>query len=288
MTATVAALLAEAAAALRAAGIERPRAEALILIEAATGRDRARLVANAGAPVAPADAGRARDLAARRAAREPMAYVLGRAEFWSLPFAVGPGALVPRADTETLVEAALRAFPDAARPLRVLDLGVGSGCLLLTLLRHFREARGVGTDASPRALAWARANAERLGVGRRLTLLRTEWARGVDGPFEVVASNPPYIPTGEIDGLQPEVARFEPRLALDGGPDGLDAYRAILPDLPRLLAPDGAAFLEIGQGQGAALTALAAVEGLDGRLHRDLSGIARCLELRRRALGRSR
>jgi release factor glutamine methyltransferase len=209
-----------------------------------------------------------------------MAYVLGRAEFWSLGFAVGPGVLVPRPDTETLVEVATRAFPDRARALRVLDLGVGSGCLLLSLLHHFPNARGVGTDTSPRALAYARLNAERLGVDPRAELVETAWAQGVAGPFDVIVSNPPYVPSGEIDGLQPEVSRFEPRAALDGGPDGLDAYRAVLPELPRLLSPDGSAFLEIGRGQDASVVPMAMERFPSCRLHRDLAGVTRCLELR--------
>jgi release factor glutamine methyltransferase len=276
---TVAALLAEGAAALAGAGIGNPRFEARLLLGAATGRTRARLAGLPTEAVAASDAAQYRAFVARRAAREPMAYVLGRAEFWSLGFAVGPGALVPRPDTETLVEAAARAFPDRARALRVLDVGVGSGCLLLSLLHHFCNARGIGTDSSPRALAYARLNAESLGVDPRAELVQTAWARGVDGPFDLIVSNPPYIPSGEIDGLQPEVSRFEPRAALDGGPDGLDAYRAILPELPRLLSPDGSAFLEIGSGQEARVVPMAVEHLPSCSLHRDLAGIARCLEL---------
>jgi release factor glutamine methyltransferase len=276
---TAAALLAEGAAALAAAGVENQRFEAGLLLGAATGRTRARLASLPTEAIAASDAAQYRAFVARRAAREPMAYVLGRAEFWSLGFAVGPGVLVPRPDTETLVEAATRAFPDRARALRVLDLGVGSGCLLLSLLHHFPNARGIGTDTSPRALAYARLNAERLGVDPRAELVETAWAQGVDGPFDIVVTNPPYIPSAEIDGLQPEVSRFEPRATLDGGPDGLDAYRAILPGLRRLLSPDGSAFLEIGRGQDAQVVPMAAGQRFSIRFHRDLTGITRCLEL---------
>ncbi len=279
---TAAALVAEGAATLAAAGVDSPRAEARLLLETAAGLSR---TAQATTPAAPVAAPRARDyraLLARRAAREPMAYLRGRAEFWSLGFLVEPGVLVPRADTETLIEAATRAFPDRTRPLRVLDLGVGSGCLLLTLLHLYPAASGTGTDTSGVALALARRNAARLGVAERLHLVAANWAEGVPGSFDLVVSNPPYIATAEIGRLQPEVSRFEPRAALDGGPDGLDAYRAILPDLPRLLgrAAGGVALLEIGQGQEAALRPLAAAEGLAAALHRDLAGINRCLELR--------
>jgi release factor glutamine methyltransferase len=240
-------------------------------------------MAQAATPGIAVEAGGAetfRVLVARRATREPMAYVRGRAEFWSLDLLVEPGVLVPRADTETLVEVATRVFPDRARPLRLLDIGVGSGCLILALLHLYPAARGVGTDTSAVALDLTARNAARLGSAERLELVPTGWAEGVAGPFDLVASNPPYIPTGEIDRLQPEVSRFEPRLALDGGADGLDVYRAILADLPRLLRRGGTALLEIGQGQEAALQPLAAARGFASALHRDLAGINRCLELR--------
>jgi release factor glutamine methyltransferase len=209
-----------------------------------------------------------------------MAYVRGRAEFWSFDFQVEPGVLVPRADTETLIEVATRVFPDFHQPLRLLDIGVGSGCLILTLLRLYPAARGVGTDTSLEALSLTARNAARLGLSERLELRPTSWAEAVPGPFDLVVSNPPYIPTGEINGLQPEVSRFEPRVALDGGPDGLDAYRAILADLRRLLAPSGVALLEIGRGQEDALAPLAAAGRFSVAMHRDLAGIKRCLELR--------
>jgi release factor glutamine methyltransferase len=278
---TTEALLAEGAAALARAGIESPRSEARLLLEMATGRTRARLVAEPATPVS-ADAAQAfRASLIRRTTREPMAYIRGRAEFWSLEFVVGPGVLVPRADTETLIEAALRAFPDHGRPLGILDIGVGSGCLLLTLLHLFPNASGVGTDTSEAALACTRRNAERLGVAARAELVRTTWANGVPGPFDLVVSNPPYIPSAEIATLQPEVSRFEPCCALDGGQDGLDAYRAILADLPRLLAPGGVALLEIGQGQDEALGPMLRERGYAVAAHPDLAGITRCLEIRR-------
>lgn len=274
------ALLAEATAALRAAGIKSPRTEARLLLEAASGLPRHRLVGDPRAEIPPAAARTFQALVARRAAREPMAYILGHAEFWSLPFEVGPGVLVPRPDTETLIEAALAAFPDRHRPLRLLDIGTGSGCLALTLLHLYPNARAVGTDTSGTALACALRNAQRLGLDPRLELVETAWAQGVESPFDLVVSNPPYIPSAEIAGLQPEVSRFEPCQALDGGADGLDAYRAILPELPRLLAPGGLALVEIGQGQETGLAPIAAASGLHASRHWDLAGIVRCLELR--------
>lgn len=277
---SVEALLAAGAAALAPAGIERPRFEARVLLEAATGWSRTALLAVPERPVAASDEERYRGWLDRRAGREPIAYILGRAEFWSLTFAVGPGVLVPRPATETLVEAALRAFPDRGRPLRILDLGVGSGCLLLTLLHHLGNARGVGIDTSDRALAYARLNADRLGVEARAELRAADWHAGLEGSFDIVVANPPYIPSAEIAALQPEVSRYEPRAALDGGADGLDAYRAICPALPALLDPDGSAFLEIGAGQEPEVAPIA-MAGMGGlTVHRDLAGIARCLELR--------
>lgn len=278
---TAAELVAEGAAILAAAGIETPRAEARLLLET-VGIARAAQVSAPDQAITAPQALSFRELVGRRAAREPMAYLRGRAEFWSLDFLVGPGVLVPRADTETLIEAATHAFPDRAAPLRLLDIGTGSGCLAVTLLHLYPAATGTGTDTSPAALALARCNAERLRVAGRLELRATRWAEGVPGGFDLVVANPPYIPTDEIDELQPEVARFEPRLALDGGPDGLAAYRAILADLPRLLAPAGIALLEIGRGQEEALLPLTVEAGFVAKADRDLAGVIRCLELRRR------
>lgn len=278
---TVDAALAEAAADLAAAGIERPRFEARLLLEAASGRSRGEIVAHGSALLSQPEVDRLGLMVARRRQREPMAYILGRVEFWSLDFAVQPGVLVPRADSETMIEAVVTAFPDVKQPLRLLDMGVGSGCLIVTLLHLFPTAHGVGTDLDETALGCTRHNAERQGVAARLRLRRASWAAGEAGPFDLVVSNPPYIRSSTIAELQPEVAQFEPRAALDGGPDGLDAYRAILADLPRLLAGDGRAFLEIGHDQQEAVTALAVAAGFAVIVHRDLAGLARCLELGR-------
>lgn len=276
---TVATLLREGGDALAEAGVARPRSEARNLLQYATGLDASQLLGDTAASVADSGAERYRGWIARRAMREPFAYIVGHAEFWSLDFVVGPAVLIPRPDSETLIDAAIRRFPDPDRPLRVLDLGVGSGCLLLALLGHFMNAQGVGADSSPEALAVAQLNAEGLGLDVRARLELTSWAEGIDGPFDIVVSNPPYIPSADIAGLEPEVARFEPRAALDGGRDGLTAYRAILADLPRLLAPEGRAVLEIGLDQNASVGALASASGFAVATHQDLAGIARCLEL---------
>jgi release factor glutamine methyltransferase len=277
---TAAALLCAATRSLRAAGIEAPRAEARLLLREATGWTPERLLAEPLAAVPETATRRMARLVEARAARTPMAYVLGEREFWSLAISVGPGALVPRPETETLVEAAIEALPDRDRGLRILDLGTGSGCLLVALLRTYRRATGVGTDRSAAALGWARANLARHRLLDRALLLRTDWAAGLAGRFELIVANPPYVASAELARLEPEVARHEPVEALDGGPDGLGAYRALLPDLARLLAPGGLACLEIGAGQEPALRRLCAEAGLAVAVRPDLAGIARCLVLR--------
>ncbi|MFO1036039.1 MAG: peptide chain release factor N(5)-glutamine methyltransferase [Geminicoccaceae bacterium] len=278
---TVESLLVSGARRLRDAGVPNPRAEARLLLAHATGLDRARQTADPAHDVPQEQVSTFAALLDRRTAREPIAYILGRAEFWSLPFAVRPGVLVPRADTETLIEAALAALPDRTRPLRILDIGTGTGILLLTLLTLFAKATGVGTDLADTALDLTAANATALGVADRARIVRTSFADGVDGPFDLVVSNPPYIPTGDIEGLEPEVRDREPRLALDGGSDGLDAYRAIIAALPRLLVTRALAILEIGKDQERAIEALAAKAGFAVDPRRDLAGIVRCLILRR-------
>jgi release factor glutamine methyltransferase len=212
-----------------------------------------------------------------------MAYILGEREFWGLPFRVSPAVLVPRPDSETVIEAVLDLFGDRRRPLRILDLGLGSGCLLLTLLREYSLARGVGMDASAEALAVARANAESLGVAPRATLVEADWrqpgwAGRLGGPFDLVVSNPPYIESGALDGLMPEVALHEPRLALDGGPDGLAPYRIIAAEAAGLLVPGGWLVVEGGEGQDVDIAAIFATAGLRPIAPRkDLGGIARVM-----------
>jgi release factor glutamine methyltransferase len=235
-----------------------------------------------GADSAPAGvAQRLRELTARRVLREPMAYILGEREFWGLPFKVSPAVLVPRPDSETLIEAALALMPDRQRPWRILDLGLGSGCLLLTLLHEYPAASGVGMELSEEALAVAQANAETLGVDARARLVtgdwrQPDWHQRLGGPFDLLVSNPPYIEAGEIDRLMPEVARFEPRLALDGGPDGLGAYHAIASAAPALTVPGGRILVEIGEGQAPEISKIFASEGLTmERPWKDLAGIDR-------------
>jgi release factor glutamine methyltransferase len=274
---TLAAALTAATNRLRAAGVDAPRRDARLLMARALRADEASLVAGSGHVLERRQAAAFAALVRRRSRREPLSHVIGRREFWSLNFTVGPAVLDPRPDSECLVEAALAFAPGRGAPLRVLDLGTGSGCLLLAVLSERPLAKGVGVDAAPAALELARRNARDLGLEPRARFVRGDWGRRLRGPFDLVLCNPPYVRTGDIAALEPEVARFEPRLALDGGPDGLDAYRRLLPDLARL-ARKGVGVVEIGDGQAGAVSAIAAQAGLTAIARReDLAGRARCL-----------
>ncbi len=268
--------IAAAAATLAAAGVENPRREARLLLAHATGLDGAALLRDLHTerPALGFEA-----MVARRAAREPLALITGEQPFWSFSVAVSADTLVPRADSETLIEAALAAFP-ARDAQRVLDLGTGTGCLLLAALLEFPHASGVGIDLSPAAAALAQRNAAALGLGARAAFLCGEWAAALSARFDLVLSNPPYIETADLAELMPEVRDHEPIQALDGGPDGLDAYRVISTALPGLLVPGGVAILELGVGQAAAVAALATAAGLHpDPAKRDLSGIERAMLL---------
>ncbi|GIX14826.1 MAG: hypothetical protein KatS3mg118_2785 [Paracoccaceae bacterium] len=243
-------LIAEATRRLAAAGVEEPAREARLLMRFAAGLDGAGLGARLDERAEPAEATRFAEALARRAARVPMAQITGRRSFWGRDFRVTPDVLDPRPETETLIERALGG--PVAR--RILDLGTGSGCILLTLLAEWPTARGVGVDLSEAALAVAAENAERLGLAHRAEFRRADWAEGVEGPFDLIVANPPYVAEAELAGLAPEVRLHEPHLALAGGIDGLAAYRRIAPALPRLLTPRGGRVLfEIGRGQDRAV-----------------------------------
>ena len=213
-------------------------------------------------------------LVERRARHEPVAYITGTRAFWSIDLAVGPGALVPRADSETLIEAALAHFSNRP-PATILDLGTGPGTLLLALLHHYPDARGLGVDRSKRALAYARENAAALDLAPRAAYIRGDWASAIDARFDLVVANPPYV--AENDALPDEVRLHEPAAALFAGTDGLAAYRRIIPGLPRLLAPGGAAILEIGADQADAVGALVRLARLDPALRHDLAGHPRAI-----------
>lgn len=265
------AALAQVAARLAAAGIEDPRREARLILAAAHGVDAAGLLS-----LDHADPALCEPLVRRREAREPLAYILGRREFWGLMFAVSPATPIPRPDSETLVEAVL-----GLQPRTVLDLGTGTGCLLLAVLHECPQAFGVGVDLSPQAAALAAHNAATLGLTSRSAFLAGDWAAALAGKFDLVLSNPPYIPGGDITGLMPEVAGYEPRRALDGGADGLAAYRQLITALPRLLNDNGVAVLELGVGQAPSVAGLAQEAGFACTVKLDLAGIARAVVLTR-------
>jgi len=269
----VQAALNRGASALAAAGIESARREARLLLAETAGLTREELLRDPGRII---DLPRYDCLLARRAAREPLALILGHQEFWSLRFRVSPATLIPRADSETLIEAALASRPSGIRT--VLDLGTGTGCLLLAALTEYPAAFGIGTDRSPEAAQLAAQNARDLGLAGRSAILCADWAAPIGGRFDLILSNPPYIERASIPALMPEVARFEPASALDGGQDGLDAYRAITADLARLLEPGGVAVLELGAGQAAEVAGLARRAGFTRiSTRKDLAGIERAL-----------
>ncbi|WP_068435768.1 peptide chain release factor N(5)-glutamine methyltransferase [Magnetospirillum sp. XM-1] len=271
-----------AARRLAAVGIDTAHYDARLMVAEVLGVEMRRLPASHHAELNGGESARLAAMLERRLAREPMSHILGRRGFWTLEFEVTADTLDPRPDTETLIEAVLGALDDKGRPRLLLDFGTGSGCILLTLLSELGHATGLGIDASQAALAVAERNARALGLEGRAEFRLGDWGRGVEGAFDVIASNPPYIPDGDIDGLQPEVARYEPRSALAGGPDGLDCYRRLIPDIARLLAPGGIAALEVGEGQAADVSALLAAAGLPGAVARcDLGGVERCVMVRR-------
>jgi release factor glutamine methyltransferase len=264
-----------AATAQLAAASDTARLDAEVLMAHALGVSRSDLLLRHMAePAPPAFAG----LIERRAAHEPVAYIVGTQEFFGLSFQVSPAVLIPRADSEVLIEAALAAAPV---PRQVLDCGTGSGALLLAVLAHRPEARGLGIDRSEEALAIARDNAQRLGLGDRAAFLRADWtqpgwAEPLGAPFDLILANPPYVESEAQ--LAPSVRDHEPAGALFSGPEGLDDYRVLVPQLPGLLAPGGAALVEIGATQAAEVLAIGAAAGLAGRVHRDLAGRERTVE----------
>lgn len=266
-----------AASRLRQAGIDNPRLEARLLLAHAHGVRQEELLRDQAAP---ARFDRLAPLLDRRAAREPLALILGYREFWSLQFKVSGEALVPRPESETLIEAAVAAFAGRPPPSMVLDLGTGSGCLLLACLSEFPAAFGIGVDRSAAAAVLAARNAVELEMARRAAFVCADWTSPLRARFDLILSNPPYIATSDLAGLMPEVARHEPRAALDGGPDGLGAYRSLFPRLPLLLNPEGIAVLELGKGQARIVSELAGSSGLVSEVRQDLAGTPRAVVLR--------
>ncbi len=263
------------------AGIEEPEADARLLLGHALRLDRTQLFSQADRLLDAREASAVSALAARRLKREPASRILGRKEFWSLALDVSGDVLVPRPDTETVVEAALDFVVRGGlrlEKLRLLDIGTGSGAIVLALLSELENATGVATDISKAAIDVARGNAERLGLAARCSFVVCNIADGITGPFDLIVSNPPYIAHDEIATLEPEVRDHDPALALDGGKDGLDAYRAIAARAGSLLAPGGRLIVELGIGQENAVRDLFTKSGMDvGAARADLAGVPRVL-----------
>jgi release factor glutamine methyltransferase len=264
----------------RTSNIDSAELDARILLGAAIGLDLTGMIAAAGRLLTSDQSMRLDDLARRRLAGEPVARLLGHKEFWGLPLKLSAATLVPRPDTETVVELALeilRARPHPEQPWRIADIGTGSGAILLALLSELPEARGFGTDISAAALRTARANAINLGLADHAVFIACDYAAALPGPFDLIVSNPPYIRSAEINQLATEVRDHDPHQALDGGTDGLDAYRALVPQAARLLAPGGALVVEAGHGQSGDVQDLMTSAGLTLKApaKADLAGIHR-------------
>jgi release factor glutamine methyltransferase len=267
---------------LKSGSIESAELDARILAGAALGLDLTGLITAAARPISAAEAARLEDMARRRLAGEPVARILGSKEFWGLPLTLSAETLVPRPDTETVVELSLEMLhpvPSADRRLRIADLGTGSGAILLALLSELPEADGFGTDISEAALRTASRNAADLGLADRAVFIACDYASGLSGPFDLVVSNPPYIRSSDIGGLSIEVRDHDPSLALDGGTDGLDAYRALIPQAARLLAPQGVLVVEAGRDQSGDIQELMTAAGLtlERPAKADLAGIRRAV-----------
>ena len=261
---------------LQRSHVETASLDARILLEHVLGISREELLMGMDRHLTPQQQEAYKKLVAERAARRPLAQIVGRREFWGAEFSVSQNTLDPRPDSETLVEAVLERVEDRSAPLSILDLGTGTGCLLLSLLRELPDAKGLGVDVSPDALTVAKENAGALGLDERVRFVGSNWCEHVEGTFDIVISNPPYIPTADIEALEPEVSRYEPRLALDGGVDGLECYRRIMEKMPHLLSARGFAALEIGIGQQRSLEILAQQNGLTvDAVKKDLGGIPR-------------
>ena len=261
---------------LKMAGIDSPRRDARLLLAHAIGQSIEWIVAHPDTPLC--NMAEFRNFVVRRQLKEPVSRIVGEREFWSLPFHVSPKTLDPRPDSETLVVEALDCFSDTSQPLRILDLGTGCGCLLLSILHERSRAVGIGVDRSLAALHVARLNAENLKLSNRALFVNSDWAVCLSGAFDLVISNPPYICQNEIQYLEPEVSLFDPRLALDGGIDGLECFRLIAAQIPLVFDKNSRLIVEVGEGQMEAAIAIFSDAGFNSiGCRRDLSGIQRCL-----------
>lgn len=282
---TMARLVPWAADYLAGKGVDSPRLDAELLISHVLGLKRIELYTQWDRPISPEELQAFKPLLQRRAAREPLAYILGTKEFYSLPILVGPATLIPRPESEQLVELGLQALGEKSVPARILDLGTGSGCLLAALLKNSAMAQGLGVDLREDTLQVARQNLESLGLGERSRLfswdLSRDWPEELAGPFDLIVANLPYISEAELAGLSPEIRDHEPRTALSPGSSGLEAFEWVLPRLPGRLAPGSWAFFELGCDQGEHLRKLveASLPGWFRQIHRDLQGLDRVLAL---------
>jgi release factor glutamine methyltransferase len=279
---TIAGLRRNLAHTFRTAGLDTAELDARILIGHALGLNHTQLAAASQRMPSADECELVAALGARRLQGEPVARILGEKEFWGLTLGLSPETLVPRPESETVVEAALTTVGRRTRPMILADLGTGSGALLLALLSELPQAFGFGTDLSISALATARGNAARLGLDARAGFVACDYAHALSGPFDCIVCNPPYIATHDIATLSPEVRDYDPRLALDGGEDGLTGYRAIAADAPRLLAPGGSLVVELGAGLAERVNIIMSVKGLmpDGPGHFDVAGINRAMAFR--------
>lgn len=279
---TIGALVKWAADDFRARGIENPRLDAELIVAFALGIDRTRVIIDAQRPLDPSELANLRELVKRRRAHEPVAYLRGEREFYGLRFRVDRRVLIPRPDTEVLVDVALARTKDVSLSMRMLDLCTGSGCVAIAAARQRPTSKVLAADVSEDALAVARANAHRLGA-YNVAFVRSDLFADVRGKFDVVTANPPYIPTSEIDALQADIREFEPRIALDGGADGLAIVRRIVDAAPSHLAPGGVLAIEIGMGEAARTVELFEERGFEdvradrdyGRIERVVSGTLR-------------
>ena len=277
-TATRNEALGAATEALRSAGVDSPRREARLLMQHALGLSPEALLAHEDRPLGGAEDRRLAALVRRRAAREPIAYLTGRREFWSLEFAVDRSTLVPRPETETVIEAVLALAAHLPSRPRVLDLGTGSGCLLVALLSELPGAVGAGIDISAAAVSLARANAARHGLGGRASFAVGDWGAALAARFDIVVCNPPYVTEAAWASLAPEIVQYEPNAALAGGQDGYACYRKLAPQIADLLAPAGLAAIEVGTGMADNVATLFDAAGLaEIERGRDLAGIDRCV-----------
>ena len=272
--------------ALEVAGIEGAKAEARALAAFVTGLTPAQIFSRDDTELSDADAAQFDAVIRRRIAGEPAAYIMGVREFWSLPFKVTPATLIPRPDTESVIDLAIQLFADRTPPQQILDIGTGSGCLVLALLDIYADAHGIGTDISVCALSVAAENAMTLGLSNRATMVEGAWSAQQAEPFDLIVSNPPYIPRHDIENLDVTVRDFEPLLALDGGADGLDAYRHVLAEAVDIVTDGGWIVLEVGIDQADTVTEIARNLGLlAGPRQRDIAGIDRALAFHKKSVG---